>query len=147
MSSKKLSISKQIFSITEVAQVLQLSRARFYQLLGTGFFPKPLHDERSKRPYYNLDLQQKCLECRQSGIGIDGSFMLFYSPRKKETKPRVKKVNPLIKELTETLGSMGLEITIEQVKQSLSELYPDGTDGVEQGVIIRELFRHLKQMK
>ena len=53
MSTKKLSISKQIFSITEVAQMLQLSRARFYQLLGTGFFPKPLHDERSKRPYYN----------------------------------------------------------------------------------------------
>jgi hypothetical protein len=147
MSSKKLSISKQIFSITDMAMNCNLSRARFYQLLGTGFFPKPLHDDRSKRPYYNLDLQQKCLECRQSGIGVDGSFMLFYSPRKKETKPRVKKVDPQIKELTETLGSMGLETTFEQVQQSLPELYPDGTEGVEQGLIIRELFRHLKQLK
>ena len=147
MSTKKLSISKQIFSITEMAMNCNLSRARFYQLLGTGFFPKPLHDDRSKRPYYNLDLQQKCLEARQSGIGCDGSFMLFYSPRKKGTKPRVKKVNPQTKELTETLGGMGLEITIEQVQQSLPELYPDGTDGVDQGVMIRELFRHLKQMK
>jgi hypothetical protein len=42
---------------------------------------------------------------------------------------------------------MGLEITVEQVKQSLPELYPDGTDGADQGVIIRELFRHLKQLK
>ena len=124
-----------------------LSRARFYQLLGTGFFPKPLHDERSKRPYYNLDLQQKCLECRQSGVGIDGSFMLFYSPRKKETKPRTKKVDPQIKELTETLESMGLETTAEQVKQSLPELYPEGAEKVDQGVVIRELFRHLKQLK
>ena len=103
MSTKKLSISKQIFSITDMAMNCNLSRARFYQLLGTGFFPKPLHDERSKRPYYNLDLQQKCLEARQSGIGSDGSFMLFYSPRKKETKMRTKKIDPQIKELTETL--------------------------------------------
>ena len=147
MSTKKLSISKQIFSITEVAQMLQLSRARFYQLLGTGFFPKPLHDDRSKRPYYNLDLQQKCLEARQSGVGVDGSFMLFYSPRKKETKPRIKKIDPQIKELTETLGSMGLETTVEQVQQSLPELYPDGTEGQDQGLVVRELYRHLKQMK
>ena len=147
MSIKKLSIPKQIFSITEVASMLHLSRARFYQLLELGFFPKPLQDERSKRPYYSLELQQKCMECRQSGIGVDGSFMLFYSSRKKETKPRTKKVDPQIKELTETLESMDLEITIEQVKQSLTELYPDGTAGVDQGVIIRELFRHLKQMK
>jgi hypothetical protein len=147
MSNKKLSTLKQIYSITDMAGMVQLSRARFYQLLELGFFPRPLHDERSKRPYYNLDLQQKCLESRQSGIGVDGSFMLFYSPRKKETKRRVKKVDPQIKELTETLGSMGLEITVEQVQQSLPELYPDGTEEVEQGLIIRELFRHLKQMK
>ena len=127
--------------------MLQLSRARFYQLLGTGFFPKPLHDDRSKRPYYNLDLQQKCLEARQSGVGVDGSFMLFYSPRKKETKPRIKKIDPQIKELTETLGSMGLETTVEQVQQSLPELYPDGTEGQDQGLVVRELYRHLKQMK
>ena len=147
MSSKKLSISKQIFSITEVAQICNLSRARFYQLLDTGFFPKPLKDERSKRPYYNLDLQQKCLECRQSGIGIDGSFMLFYSPRKKETKPRAKKVDPQIKELTETLGSMGLEVSDKEVAWVLKEKYPLGYEDEDQGVVIRELYRHLKQMK
>ena len=147
MSNKKLSISKQIFSITEVAGLLQLSRARFYQLLGTGFFPKPLHDDRSKRPYYNLDLQQKCLECRQSGVGVDGSYMLFYSPRKKETKPRTKKVDPQIKELTETLEGMGLEVSGKEVEWVLKELYPLGYEEVDQGIIIRELFRHLKQLK
>ena len=147
MSSKKLSISKQIFSITDMAMNCNLSRARFYQLLGTGFFPKPLHDERSKRPYYNLDLQQKCLEARQSGIGCDGSFMLFYSPRKKGTKMRTKKIDSQTKELTETLGSMGLEITAEQVQQGLTETYPDGTEGQDQGLVVRELYRHLKQVK
>ncbi len=145
MTNKKMSISKPIVSMTEIAQMLQLSRARFYQLLQSGFFPKPLHDERSKRPYYDLELQKKILECRQSGIGVDGSFMLFYSPRKNGTTSNVrKKIGPVVKELAEILESMGLDTTVKQVQQGLSEIYPDGTNGEEQGVIIRELFRYFK---
>jgi len=147
MNSKKLSISKPIVSISEICQILQLSRSRYYQLVHSGFFPKPLHDDRSKRPYYDLKLQKTIVECRQSGIGVDGSYMLFYSPRKTETVSHVrkKKVSPVVKEMTETLESMGLDVTIEQVQQGLSEIYPDGTDEVAQGVVIRELFRCLKQ--
>jgi len=146
MSNKKMSINKPIVSISEICQMINLSRARFYQLLEQGFFPKPKYDERSKRPYYDLELQQKILECRQSNIGVDGSYVLFYSPRKNGTSaPRKRKVSPMVKELAETLESMGLETTVEQVKQGLAEIYPDGTDDVEQGVVIRELFRFLKQ--
>ena len=42
---------------------------------------------------------------------------------------------------------MGLEITAEQVQQGLTETYPEGAEGVDQGVVIRELYRHLKQLK
>jgi hypothetical protein len=147
MNNKKMSINKPIVSVSEICDMIELSRARFYQLLESGFFPKPLQDERSKRPYYDIELQQKILESRQSSIGVNGSYMLFYSPRKNGTTSSQKKqkVDPVVKELTDTLKSMGLETTVEQVKQGLSELYPDGTDTVDQGVVIRELFRYLKQ--
>ena len=147
MNTKKLSITKPIVSISEICKILQLSRARYYQLVNSGFFPKPKIDSRSKRPYYDAALQQTILECRHSGIGADGSFMLFYSPRKKETTPRIREkiINPIVKEMTETLQEMGLETTVEQVQQGLSEIYPDGIDNQDQGVVIRELFRHLKQ--
>ena len=145
MSNKKMSINKPIVSMTEMANMVQLSRARFYQLIESGFFPKPKYDERSKRPYYDLELQKKIMESRQSGIGTDGSYMLFYSARKNGTSsPKKKHVDPIVKELAETLQEMGLETTPERVKQGLAELYPDGTDDVEQGVVIRELFRYLK---
>ena len=146
MSDKKMSISKPIVSMTEMARILQLSRARLYQLLQSGFFPKPKYDDRSRRPYYDLELQKQCLECRQSGVGVDGSFMLFYSLRKKENVSHIrkKKVDPVVKELTETLESMGLDVTVKQVQQGLSEVYPDGVSDVEQGVVIRELFRYFK---
>ena len=149
MSNKKLSISKQIVSMTEISKILNFSRARFYQLLEQGFFPKPLYDDRSKRPYYDLALQHKCIESRQSGIGVDGSFMLFYSPRvKKENRPFIKKKkygDPVTQELADTLNSMGVETAFKEVQKALNDLYPDGTDGVEQGVVIRELFRHFKK--
>ena len=146
MSNKKMSITKQIVSMTEIAKMVQLSRARFYQLLEQGFFPKPLYDERSKRPYYDLALQKKILESRQSGIGVDGSFMLFYSPRKNGTtsSPRKRDVDPVVKELVETLQEMGLETTVKQVEQGISEIYPDGVGDQDQGIVVRELFRHLK---
>lgn len=147
MNNKKLSNMKAVVSITEIARILNLSRSRFYQLLQSGFFPKPKYDDRSNRPYYNLELQQKCLECRQSGIGIDGSFMLFYSPRKSATVSdmRRKKIDPVVKEFAEILESMGLETAFNEVQKALSVLYPDGTKGIEQGVIIRELFRYFKE--
>ncbi len=74
MNGKKLSISKPIVSISEICKILQLSRSRYYQLVNSGFFPKPLHDDRSKRPYYDLKLQKAIIECRQTGIGVDGSY-------------------------------------------------------------------------
>ena len=72
--------------------------------------------------------------------------MLFYSPRKNGTVSNVrKKIDPVVKELAETLESMGLDITVKQVQKGLIEIYPGGTNEEEQGVIIRELFRYLKQ--
>ena len=141
-------LSKPIVSVSEMAQILQISRARFYQLLEMGFFPPPLKDERSGRPYYDIELQQKCLECRQSSIGVNGSILLFYSPRKKSTQsPKLNQntVDPQIEELTETLENMGLKVSRKEVEQSLVQLYPDGAEKPELGIMIRQLFLHLKQ--
>ncbi len=147
MNNKKLSISKPLVSISEICQMLQLSRSRYYQLVNSGFFPKPLHDERSKRPYYDAALQQTILECRQSGIGIDGSFLLFYSSRKSENVSHLKKkkVDPVTQELGEILESMGIETAFHEVQKALDKLYPDGTEGIDQGLVTRELYRYFKQ--
>jgi hypothetical protein len=149
MNDKKTSSLKPIISISELCQMLQLSRARYYQLVESGFFPKPLYDERSKRPYYDITLQKKLLESRETGIGVDGSFLLFYSPRKKErvSQMKRKKVDPVTQELGEILESMGIETAFEEVQKALNTLYPDGTEGMDQGIVTRELYRFFKQKK
>lgn len=148
MNAKKMSTSKPIISVVEACVLLQLSRSRYYQLVQSGFLPKPLIDERSKRPYYDEALQQKLLECRETGIGMDGSYLLFYSPRKKGTAPQTKqkqKMDPVVRDYRETLESMGLEVTVWEIQEALSSLYPNGTNTEDQGLVIRKLYRHLKQ--
>ena len=130
MNNQKMPALKPIISVTEMAKNLNLSRARFYQLLESGFFPKPLYDERSKRPYYDANLQAKILESRHTGINEEGSFMLFYSPRKKEAQSRnsiklIKKDSVHV-EFAETLNSMGLDCSVKDVSSSITELYPEG---------------------
>ena len=148
MNTKNNTTNKKFISVTEMAKTLNLSRARFYQLLNEGFFPKPHIDKRTNRPYYDVELQQQCLECRQSGIGIDGSILMFYSSRKNETVSHSKKkkqVDPVTKEQGEILNSMGIEKAFNEVQKALDKLYPEGTEGMDQGVVTRELYRYFKE--
>jgi hypothetical protein len=148
MNMQKLSITKPIVSIAEICQMIGLSRSRYYQLVDSGFFPKPKHDQRSNRPYFDTKLQKQILEARNSCIGVDGSYMLFYSPRKKESYSKKSKSSTkkssIHQEFAETLNSMGLDCSEKDVSAALSELYPDGTNGIDQGLVIRELYRFLK---
>ena len=147
MNNQKMPVLKPIISVTQMANLLQLSRARFYQLLEQGIFPQPIYDLRTHRPMYDAKLQMACLGVRETGIGANNQYMLFYSPRKKEvqlrnSKKRIKTI-PVHKEFTETLNSMGLDCTVKDVSAAISELYPEGVGEMDHGVVIRDLFRFL----
>lgn len=147
---------KSVCSVSELVKALGLSRGRFYQLLEKGAFPAPIYDVRSRRPYYTQELQQKCHEIRRTNIGNDGLPILFYTPRQKNdvamfASSSVKKTkkaesNPIYDELVETLTNMGVRsVTSEQVKEAFQNLHPDGKiENMDQGLLIRQLFRHFK---
>lgn len=140
--------TKVVCSISDMAFELNLSRARFYQLVKSGHLPQPIYDIKTRRPYYDLELQEQCLRVKSTGIGINGQYILFYSPRRKPQneaqKPKRTKA-PKHQDLVDTLSVMGLEVTGEQMESALNELYPNGINGKDQGLVIRELYRFLKQ--
>ena len=129
-------------------KMLGLSRARFYQLVEQGVFPQPIYDLRSKRPMYDLALQQVCLTVRETNVGFNGQYVLFYSPRKNTAAAKSpKKSEPPdepISELTETLKRMGLDVTAAQVSSAVESIFPEGLDKTDSGVVIRDLFRYFK---
>ncbi len=135
-----------VCSVTELAKKLGLSRARFYQLMETGVFPRPVYCVHTKRPFYPLDLQQKCTDIRKTGIVHNGQPILFYGPRKNKTNKSQNQQDHKYKELTKTLRQMGLNVTCNDVKNAVKTLYPERlTEQLVEGTVIRELFRCFKQ--
>jgi hypothetical protein len=148
MKDKKMSM-KAVVSVSEMAETLGFSRARFYQLIQAQLLPLPLYDLRTHRPFYNQELQEKCLEVRQTGIGISGQYILFYSPRKNKgtgTKSPAQKKGSKYQEFIESLAQMGLDVSDEQVSKAIADVFPDGADNIDQGLVVRDLFRYFKKV-
>jgi len=145
---KKAQFTKAVCSVSEMASVLELSRARFYQLLDTGILPQPIYDVRTKRPYFDLELQEQCIKVKQTGIGANGQYILFYSPRQrsqKDAKTTARKKVSKHQDLAETLETMGVDVSAKEVESAAANLYPDGIDNIDEGLLVRELFRFLKK--
>ena len=144
---------KAICSVTELAGILGLSRTRFYQLQRKGVFPMPVFCIRTKRPFYPLDLQKKCIEVRKTGIACNGQPVLFYGERKSRNKTSCKlseskkgnnKTQKKYEELTDTLKRMGLNMSRKAVENAIGALFPEGLEHhYDEGQTVRDLFRYL----
>jgi len=146
--------TKAIVSVSEMARMCGLSRARFYQLQKAGVFPAPTFQD--GRPVYTEEQQLVCLEVRKKNRGVNNKPVLFYARRiitgpvvaKKPTRtpkpsPQEKKD---IAELLDGLNALGLTTTTAaQVVEVTKELFPKGTDGLDQGDVLRAVFLHLKR--
>ena len=144
-------------SISDVARMVRLSRARFYQLIKSGIFPSPVYDIKTRRPYYTDKQQGVCLEVRKMNCGINGRPILFYarkapfktsklrpSARRNKKNEQSSKWNGIL----EGLKSLGLEgIKSEQIEAIISSNYPSGIDDIDEGEVLRTCYRNLRQQK
>ena len=138
---------KPIVPIGDMAKALGHSRARFYQLQKAMIYPPPIYDIRTKRPFYDAHLQQICHEVRATGIGWNGRYILFYSPRKNNPDRPIRrtKTDSKNREFVMTLNNMGLSVNHGEVAEAVKELYPKGFDEKDTGTVIRKLFTHFKK--
>jgi hypothetical protein len=144
--------TKAAVTVAEMARMVGLSRSRFYQLIGTAF-PEPERQPGTGRPIYTEQLQQVCLEVRRRNCGIDGKPVLFYARRLGTAPSRPKALRPKLEAkrgdvlaLIEGLNALGLATaTAAQVQRVTEELYPQGTEGIDQGDVLRAVFLQLKR--
>jgi predicted DNA-binding transcriptional regulator AlpA len=141
---------KAFISALEMAEMLDLSKSRFFALVKAGSFPKAVQIESCKRPVYDSESQQKCLDIRRTGIGANGAPVLFNRKRKavaSGSKQRREKgpVSGKHAEIIEALKSLGLTANGEAVEAALAELYPTGYADIDQGEIVRQVFLHLQR--
>lgn len=138
--------TKAVVSVREMAEMCLLSRSRFFALIQSGVFPSPVRNGACKRPVYDLELQQKCLDIRRTGIGLNGP-VLFNRKSKttsKKSRPRLASDHA---DLLDALKSLGLQTTAEAVDGALRELFPSGWSDVDDGQRVRQVFLHLQRKK
>src|SRR4051812_45864879 len=143
--------TKAVVTVSEMARMVSLSRARFYQLVRAGVFPAPSYQ--AGRPVYTEEQQRVCLEVRRKNRGVNGEPVLFYArrraaeparrtPRASQPAPRNKDVAALV----DGLNALGLTTaTAAQVLQVTEELFPQGTKGLDQAEVLRAVFLHLRR--
>jgi len=139
-----------------MARMVGLSRARFYQLLGSTF-PHPIYSVSTRRPFFNEHLQQVCLEVRRRSFGVDGRPVLFYSRglsltakpktrRKPVTKPKSAPPDDGLLNILEGVRALGLSMTTyAQVESAVATAFPQGTREVSSGEVIRGVFLALQR--
>jgi hypothetical protein len=146
-------MSKTVVSVAEMARMVGLSRARFYQLVAEGIFPSPLYSVHTRRPFFSEEMQQVCMDVRKRNCGVNGKPILFYAARHplgQQPRPVKKpKAEPKQKgqyvDLLDGLRSLGLEVTAAQVEPVVKELFPAGIQKLDCGEVIRAVFLRLKR--
>lgn len=145
--------TKAAVTVSEMARMVGLSRARFYELIESGVFPTPVYCVSTRRPMYDEKLQTICLNVRRKNLGVNGRPVLFYSrghrtptPAVKPSKPLVAKPKPPLAhaDLIDGLGALGLVATPAQVAEAVAALYPTGVNGTDRGQVLRAVFLRLK---
>ena len=147
-------ITEAAISVSEMARRLTLSRGRFYELIREGAFPQPCYCVHSRRALYPIELQQQCLAVRETNIGANGRYVLFYqqrapSPsvpiRSRLTRERSRAADPALAILREGLASLGMAaVADDHIRSALGSAFPSGTDGTDAGTVLAAVFRQIR---
>ncbi len=137
---------KAVVTIAQHCRQLQMSRSQFYWHVKKGTFHEPLRMESNNRPYFTASMVEDNMQARETGIGVNGEYVLFYERQSNAGTSGQPKRKPNHSGLIEGLKALGLTaVTSEQVESALTACFPKGTSGEEETAILRAVFRHLKR--
>jgi hypothetical protein len=149
--SMPIKIEISVKAVVSVAQMCRLfcppmSRSQFYWHVKRGTFHAPLYLDSNKRPYFTASMVEDNLRARETGIGVNGAFVLFYERLPTSTAPEPKKTKARHSTLLEGLRNLGFSaVTTEQIDAALAVCFPSGTTGQDEATVLRSIFRHLKR--
>ena len=151
---------KEVVTVTEMARMCRLSRARFYQLTHEGIFPTPSRNEQTGRPFFDREQQERCLLVRRTNRGANGKTVIFYGCRLEASQPRPKRKqlpisklrsgqarhDPVLMELRHGLAQLGMTNSTDvDIRQALTKAYPDGRRDVESADLLMAVFGELQR--
>lgn len=143
----QFNLRPQAVSVSAMARMVGLSRASWYAYIKRGVFLAPIYSTGNKRPLYTADMIQQNLEARQTGIGCNGEYILFYEKHSHATPSPVRPARRNChRELLDGLKSLGLDdVTPGQVEEALAVTFPNGPGTADESTVLRAIYRHLRR--
>jgi hypothetical protein len=139
--------AKAAVSVTQMCRLLKMSRSQFTVHSRRGIFHSPMHLASNNRPYFTASMVEDNLRARQTGIGVNGEYVLFYE--RSPTTPKVEnKIESRVESthLLDGLKASGLKtVTRDQVEAALMSCFPNGTADQNENTVLTVVFRHLKR--
>ena len=130
---------KAAMSVSCQCRLLKMSRSQFYWHVKRGTFHAPLQLPLTKRPYFTASLVEDNLKARETGVGVNGEYVIFYERQPTRTQADHSS-------LLEGLRTLGLgSVTNDQLEAALQACFPKGTSGQDEAAVLRTVFRHLKR--
>lgn len=155
MNAPQMSL-KAAVSVSEMCELCSISRSRWYEMVASGIFPKPVQLPSIKRPVYDRMLIDQCLQIKATGIGLNGFPVLFNRKANKSRRPKPNPRRPTkiqrAESTIETISAwlkkdFGLNTTSEAVDAAVAEECPNGIAEVDLGDVVRKVFHRLQAGK
>jgi hypothetical protein len=85
-----------------------MSRSQFYWHVKRGTFHAPLRLAFNNRPYFTASMVEDNLTARETGVGVDGEYVIFYERQATNESLPAKKPRSNHSALIQGLKSLGL---------------------------------------
>jgi len=135
-------------SVSAMSKLVGLSRASFYGYVKKGVFMAPVYSVTTKRPFYTAEMQAENIAAKNSGIGVNGEYVLWYERRQPAVPPPARQPasRGRYAGLLDALDALGLDkLTAGQVDEAVAANFPDGVEGIEESTLLRVLNRHFRR--
>jgi hypothetical protein len=137
---------KAVVSVAQMCRLLSMSRSQFYWHVKKGTFHAPQYLASNKRPYFTASMVEDNLRVRETGIGVNNEYVIFYERQERKPTEKKNKVNYLA--LIEGLKALGMAaVTSEQVEAAIIAAFPAGVTDQDEATILRAVFRQLKRSR
>jgi len=134
---------KAAVSVSAVCRQLGMSRSQFYLHVERGTFHTPLRLPTNQRPYFTASMVEDILKARETGVGVNGEYVLFYDRRASSQESSGTKDHSSLIDGLKNLGLAG--VTNQQIEAALAICFPKGSQGHGESDVLRTVFRHLKR--
>lgn len=136
---------KAAVSVSEMCRLLTMSRSHFYWHVRKGTFHAPLKLANG-RPYFTASMVEDNLRTKETGLAVNGEYVIFYERQAAITTPEGSKPQADHSSLIEGLRSLGIpSVTHDQIEAALAVCFPKGTSGQDESQVLRAVFRYLKR--